>query len=434
MPPVITVENVSKRYQLGETQHTMLRDAVMGAVRRLLGRSPAAPPEEKWALKDVSFEIRPGEVVGLVGRNGAGKSTLLKVLSQITYPTSGRVDVQGRVGSLLEVGTGFHDELTGRENVYMNGSILGMRKREIDAALPQIIDFAEIGPFLDTPIKRYSSGMRMRLGFAVAAHLNTDVLFVDEVLAVGDVSFQKKCLGAMREVADGGRTVIFVSHNMAAVENLCTRCIWIAEGQLREDGDSRAVIRSYLNSFSAETRRSIDLTGHPSRTGAGGARITKLEVLDHAGRSEDTLCSGDPVRIRLHYRVEREVSELHFGVRIYSNMGTLLTDAHTWTTKQAIELAQVGEGCMELQIDMLNLMPGSYSLSVWAGTQQEWHDVIEHVTQIDIQPSDYYGTGRGVESRFGLIFLPFRWQEVACDQVGEAHLELQSTDGERMSG
>jgi lipopolysaccharide transport system ATP-binding protein len=235
-------------------------------------------------------------------------------------------------------------------------------------------------------------------------------------------------------VADGGRTVIFVSHNMAAVENLCTRCIWIAEGQLREDGDSRAVIRSYLNSFSAETRRSIDLTAHPSRTGAGGARITKLEILDHAGRSDDTLCSGDPVRIRLHYRVEREVSELHFGVRIYSNMGTLLTDAHTWTTKQAIELAQVGEGCMELQIDMLNLMPGSYSVSVWAGTQQEWHDVIEHVTQIDIQPSDYYGTGRGVESRFGLIFLPFRWQEVACDQVGEARLELQPTDGERMSG
>ena len=219
----ILVDNVSKRYQLGEAHHGMLREAIMGGIGKLWRRQKPAGPEYKWALDGVSLQVDPGEVVGLIGRNGAGKSTLLKVLSRITYPTSGRVDVRGRVGSLLEVGTGFHDELTGRENIYMNGSILGMRKREIDAAMEQIIEFADVGEFLDTPIKRYSSGMRLRLGFAVAAHLNTEVLFVDEVLAVGDAGFQKKCLGTMRELGQGGRTLVFVSHNMAAIENLCQR-------------------------------------------------------------------------------------------------------------------------------------------------------------------------------------------------------------------
>src|SRR5438132_3872312 len=252
MPRSIEVKNVSKCYQLGETRHTMLREALMGAVRTLIGRKKAPPTQEVlWALDDISFEVERGEVIGLIGRNGAGKSTLLKVLSRITYPNSGRVDVNGRVGSLLEVGTGFHDELTGRENIFLNGSILGMRKREIEAALDKIVEFADIGGFLDTPIKRYSSGMRMRLGLPVVAHLNTDVLFVDEVLAVGDAPFQKKCLGAMRELSDGGRTLVFVSHNMAAIENLCTRTIWIDHGTVMQDGDTREVIRGYLNSFDA---------------------------------------------------------------------------------------------------------------------------------------------------------------------------------------
>src|SRR5437879_12420667 len=228
MAHCILVDNVSKRYQLGETQHTMLRDAFVGGLRRLFGRKNNTPRRDViWALNGVSLQVKRGEIIGLIGRNGAGKSTLLKVLSRITYPTSGRVEVNGRVGSLLEVGTGFHDELTGRENIYLNGSILGLRKREIDSSLEQIVEFADIGPFLDTPIKRYSSGMRMRLGFSVAAHLSTDVLFVDEVLAVGDAAFQKKCLGAMRALGQGGRTLVFVSHNIAAIENLCKRTIWI---------------------------------------------------------------------------------------------------------------------------------------------------------------------------------------------------------------
>src|SRR5271157_118321 len=275
MPRSIVVENVSKSYRLGEAHATMLREVLMGSLRRLAGRAPAPSRSLKWALDGVSLEVEQGEVVGIIGRNGAGKSTLLKVLSRITYPTSGRVQVDGRVGSLLEVGTGFHDELTGRENIYMNGSILGMKKREIDAAMDQIIEFADIGEFLDTPIKRYSSGMRMRLGFAVAAHLCTDVLFVDEVLAVGDVGFQKKCLGAMRELGSGGRTILFVSHNMAAVENLCKRTVWISDGQVKRDGDTKDVIRAYLSSFGAEQSRTIDLSSVQERRGTGAARFSK---------------------------------------------------------------------------------------------------------------------------------------------------------------
>ena len=251
----IVVDNVSKSYRLGEAHHRMLREALTDAFRTLFRRRKRQSPALKWALNGVSLEVESGEVVGIIGRNGAGKSTLLKVLSRITYPTSGQVDVRGRVGSLLEVGTGFHDELTGRENVYLNGSILGMKKREIDAAMEQIVAFADIGEFLDTPIKRYSSGMRMRLGFSVAAHLSTDVLFVDEVLAVGDIGFQKKCLGTIRELGSGGRTILFVSHNMAAIENLCKRTIWISDGRVQMDGDTHAVIKAYLDSFGAPRRR-----------------------------------------------------------------------------------------------------------------------------------------------------------------------------------
>src|SRR5690349_21328731 len=237
----------------------MLREQIVELIKHPFGRR-ATEAETIWALRDVSFEVDEGEVVGIIGRNGAGKSTLLKILSKITYPTSGKVKVKGRVASLLEVGTGFHEELTGRENVYLNGSILGMTRREIDASLDLIVEFADIGEFLDTPIKRYSSGMRMRLGFSVAAHLRTDILFVDEVLAVGDVHFQKKCLGAMRDLGDGGRTVVFVSHNLAAVENLCKRTVWIADGRVKQDGPSRDVIKAYLNGFAAAEGSAQDLS------------------------------------------------------------------------------------------------------------------------------------------------------------------------------
>ncbi len=405
----IRVEKVCKDYQLGESGHTMLREALMSFARRCLGREPREERSIKHALKDVSFEIKPGEVVGLIGRNGAGKSTLLKILSKITYPTSGNVDVRGRVGSLLEVGTGFHDELTGRENIYMNGSILGMKKREIDASMEQIVEFADIGEFLDTPIKRYSSGMRMRLGFSVAAHLSTDVLFVDEVLAVGDVGFQKKCLGAMRELSDCGRTLVFVSHNMAAIDNLCPRTIWISDGQVKADGPTKEVSRDYLSSYGTREGLTLELGSLRDRQGNGHVRFQKMEILSADGEPNPVVHSGDGFRVRMHYECYRDIPNLHFGLRIFSNMGQLITDAHTWTTCQAVPLARTGPGCIEIEIDSLNLMPDTYYLGIWASAFHEWHDVLDSVAKIEIEPSDIYGTGRGVEARFGTIFLPFRW-------------------------
>src|SRR5215469_7134055 len=248
MTESITVEGLSKRYEIGALrQETQLRDQLVHLLRAPFRRR--APKEAIWALRDVTFTVQQGEVVGIIGRNGAGKSTLLKILSKITYPTSGRVRAHGRVAALLEVGTGFHEELTGRENIYLNGSILGMKKREVDAKLEAIVEFSGVERFIDTPIKRYSSGMRSRLGFAVAAHLEPNVLIVDEVLAVGDAAFQKKCINAMHEMRGGGRTVLFVSHNMAAVENLCSRGIWISQGQIEQDGPVREVIEAYMASF-----------------------------------------------------------------------------------------------------------------------------------------------------------------------------------------
>jgi lipopolysaccharide transport system ATP-binding protein len=410
MTQSILVDKVSKCYRLGASQHTMLQDLMVGAFSRWFGRHPASAPELKWALNEVSLEIERGEVVGLIGRNGAGKSTLLKVLSRITHPTSGRVEVTGRVGSLLEVGTGFHEELTGRENIYLNGSILGMSKREINAAMEQIIEFADIGEFLDTPIKRYSSGMRMRLGFSVAAHLSTDVLLVDEVLAVGDVGFQKKCLGTMRELAHGGRTLVFVSHNMAAIENLCKRTVWIADGQIEQDGDTKDVIHAYLNSFGAAATHSLNLSATPERKGTGAVRFLSMEFFDADGSELRVVHSGDPLRVRFHYECQRDIPNLNFGLRIFSNLGILLSDVHTWSTGQALPLTPRGKGSIDLEIDFLNLMPGTYYLGIWASSFHEWHDVLDNVAKLDVEPSDYYGTGRGIESRFGLIFLPFRWK------------------------
>jgi lipopolysaccharide transport system ATP-binding protein len=427
MPQAIVVENVTKVYQLGEARPTMLREVLMGALGRLAGRTPAPSRSLKRALDGVSLEVEQGEVVGIIGRNGAGKSTLLKVLSRITYPTSGRVEVSGRVGSLLEVGTGFHDELTGRENIYLNGSILGMKKRETDAALDRIIEFADVTEFLDTPIKRYSSGMRMRLGFAVAAHLSTDVLFVDEVLAVGDVGFQKKCLGAMRELEGVGRTIIFVSHNMAAVENLCKRTIWISDGQVKQDGDTREVIRAYLNSFEATEQPVLDLATVHDRTGTGDVRFVKLEFLGESDGEQRVVYCGGPLNVRLHYECQRDVPNLYFGLRIFSNLGVLISDLHNWATNQGVPLAHKGTGSIDLNVDYLNLMPGTYYVGLWAATNCEYHDLLENVAKIDVHQSDFYGTGRGLDSFGGLILFPYRWKVPENAVAGSAERSAAPT-------
>ena len=411
MSQAIAVEKISKKFVLGALQRdTMLRERLISLLRAPF-RGRSASPNILWALRDVSFRVDAGEVVGIIGRNGAGKSTLLKVLSKITYPTSGAVHVEGRVASLLEVGTGFHEELTGRENIYLNGSILGMKHGEVAAKLDSIVEFAGVAQFLDTPIKRYSTGMRLRLGFAVAAHLDPDLLIVDEVLAVGDAGFQRKCLNAMEGLRSGGRTVLFVSHNMAAVENLCSRCIWIDAGQVRMDGGPREVIEAYMNTFANARETMSDLRSVADRRGSGEIRYTGIEYLTPSGEPLQVVRSGDTFVIRFHYHADKPVAYPSFGFRLYTELGTLVTDTSTWHHGIDIPVISPGDGYIDLQIDFLNLLPARYYFSLWiTGAASPVHDNIEHCAQLEVELSNVYSSGKMLDSRSGIVFFPQRWK------------------------
>jgi lipopolysaccharide transport system ATP-binding protein len=419
MTVAVNVEHLSKRYLLGQAERpTMFREALVnlwsraGTQRRERG--------EIWALNDVTFRIDRGEVLGLVGRNGAGKSTLLKVLSRITYPTTGHFAVKGRVASLLEVGTGFHDELTGRENIYFSGSILGMPKSRIDAKLDAIIDFAGVSRFIDTPIKRYSSGMRLRLGFAVAAHLDSDVLLVDEVLAVGDGEFQKKCLQTMDDLHATERTVIFVSHNLAAVEHLCSRAIWIDEGRIRDDGDPKEVIASYMATFGDARRQSVDLRGQTSRRGSGHICFTRIEFLTPDRLSDPVVHSGDTIVTRLHFEAKQRVESPIFSLEIHTQLGTLVAQIHTYNSGVDVPTIEPGAGTMDVEIYDLNLVPGQYTISLFvANLGYMFHDVLQHCATLDIEPSSRYGLGRGVRGN-PIVSLRCAWN--LCQNGGEQPL------------
>jgi homopolymeric O-antigen transport system ATP-binding protein len=411
MSETIDVDKLSKKFELGVLQRdTMLRERLASVLRApFRGRASAA--NTLWALQDVSFKINDGEVVGIIGRNGAGKSTLLKILSKITYPTSGRVRVAGRVASLLEVGTGFHEELTGRENIFLNGSILGMKKKEVETKLDSIISFAGVERFIDTPIKRYSTGMRLRLGFAVAAHLDPDVLIVDEVLAVGDAGFQKKCLNTMQELRTSGRTVLFVSHNMAAVENLCTRGIWIDGGRVRQDGPTREIIDAYMGTFAGARETMADLRSVQNRRGSGEIRYTGIEFLTSSGEQMLVVRSGDSLIVRFHYHAAAPVTHPSFGFRMYTEMGTLVTDTSTWHHAIDIPLVPAGDGHFDLEIDMLNLMPGRYYFSLWiTGFTSPIYDNIEHCAELEVELGNIYSSGRILDGRFGFVYFPQRWK------------------------
>lgn len=305
-PPIIKVENVSKRYSLGSSRaaYGSLRESLVSAIKSPFSNGAASKASDEiiWALKDISFAIGPGEVVGIIGRNGAGKSTLLKILARITEPTTGRFELYGRVGSLLEVGTGFHPELTGRENIYLNGVIMGMKRDEIQRKFDEIVAFAEVDKFLDTPVKRYSSGMYVRLAFAVAAHFEPEILIVDEVLAVGDVRFQRKCLDKMKDVSQHGRTVLFVSHNMSAITRLCERSILLDDGKVIEDGPSHQVVGMYLKSGlgTSASRRWADPAKAP---GNQFARLLAVRVRTAENETTDAVDIREPVGIEMEYEV-----------------------------------------------------------------------------------------------------------------------------------
>jgi lipopolysaccharide transport system ATP-binding protein len=326
--PVVEVRELSKQYSLGATvSHDTLRDAIADGFKSIFGRNSETPrqsdDETIWALKDVSFDVKEGEVLGIIGRNGAGKSTLLKVLSRITEPTEGEVKITGRVGSLLEVGTGFHPELTGRENIYLNGAILGMKKEEIKKKFDEMVAFAEIEKFLDTPVKRYSSGMYVRLAFAVAAHFEPEILVVDEVLAVGDAQFQKRCLGKMGDVAGEGRTVLFVSHNMAAVQSLCSRAIWLDEGKIVDSGQPDEVISNYLKtSASAMTERVWD--DMSTAPGNDNVRLRRACVRPEDGAAGDEITVNTPFVLEFEYWNLIPDIHLSLSLPIFNEQGVLI--------------------------------------------------------------------------------------------------------------
>ncbi len=415
--PVLQISKLSKRYRIGEyTGDTMLREAIVRFFRRLVNRT-SRKEDIVWALRDVSFEVPQGQSLGIIGRNGAGKSTLLKLLSKITYPSSGNICVNGRISSLLEVGTGFHEELTGRDNIYLNGSILGMKKREINHHLDAIIDFSGVEQFIDTPIKRYSSGMRLRLGFAVAAHLSSDVLLVDEVLAVGDAEFQKKCLDSMEGLSASGRTVLFVSHNMAAVENLCSRCIWIDGGTLKADGDARTVVGQYMKTFAQSSSGSVKLEHIESRNGNGEAKFIGLDFLDPAGGIVNVIRSADKLTIRLYYHAYQRLRELLIGINILTEYGSLVAASNNEVTGDRIPIAEPGEGYADFEIDTLYLLPGRYYLSLWLGRWENLQDVLKNCISFDVEPSDYYGSGKGIDNRHGILFLPSRWKMYPSQEI-----------------
>lgn len=324
----IRAENLSKQYDLAaaKNRNDTLKDQLAAGLKSVFRRNGRSQLGEStfWALKDVSFDIKQGEIVGIIGQNGAGKSTLLKIISRITVPTNGRAEIYGRVGSLLEVGTGFHPELTGRENVYLNGAIIGMKKEEIRRRFDAIVDFAEIGKFLDTPVKRYSSGMYVRLGFAVAAHLEPEILLVDEVLAVGDAAFQKKCLDKIGDVAKGGRTVIFISHNMVAVHSLCRRVIWVNGGKVLEDGQSAEIVARYMSA----SFKGMDLTEEAwdnveEAPGNDMVRLHRVRVQCQDGDLSAPLTMQTPFQVEVEYWNLTAAAHLHITLHLYTAEGVI---------------------------------------------------------------------------------------------------------------
>jgi lipopolysaccharide transport system ATP-binding protein len=414
---VISVHGLGKRYDLGETvSANTLRDALAAGTRRLFRRSNGnhkAAADEFWALKDVSFDVTEGEVVGIIGHNGAGKSTLLKMLSGITEPTEGEIRMRGRIGALLEVGTGFHQELSGRENIFMNGAILGMSQADIRCKFDEIVAFAGVERFLDTPVKRYSSGMLVRLGFAVAAHLEPELLVIDEVLSVGDSEFQQKCLGKMEEVSRSGRTVLFVSHNMAAVEALCSRSILFTQGGISTDGPTESVVAEYGASVGA-TAYDVDLTEHPSRVIDVERTLTRLQILDATGDLAKAVVVGKPATFKVAIKPRRRLVGGAVGLHFYSTFGQRVMSLHSGYQAGPMPALEYrgpheAEFILECKCPALNLAPGRYRLVVAIASAGDQLDRIDPAASLDVLPADFYATGRVPPARDGVFWPEVQW-------------------------
>ena len=409
----VKVEGLSKRYRIGvRDRYPMFREALMRATLTPLGKFRSWLSGKGngnnsgwiWALRDIDFSVHEGEVVGIIGRNGAGKSTLLKILSGITTPTAGYADIYGRIGSLLEVGTGFHMELTGRENIFMNGALLGMHRREIKQKFDEIVVFSEVEEFLDTPVKRYSSGMYMRLAFAVAAHLETEILLVDEVLAVGDAAFQKKCLGKMGDMASQGRTVLFVSHNMSTIRTLCRKAMWLDKGLMLETGLAGDIIRQYLQAVVSE--EPIPLDQRKDRDGSGPARFTTLQIesLD----PDKVIRSTSRLKITLGYHGNRPLHQPRFVVSVYdfTGGGIFALDSETAGGLPDVLPAQ---GTVHCLTDPIRLTPGKcyVNLGLLRGGVQA--DYVNHAANFDVESDDFSGPGKMPTRDWMLTLVKNQW-------------------------
>ena len=389
--PAIEVTNLTKQYRLGELQGgTQLASEAIARIARRVARRERRAPRNPWfsAIEDVSFSIAAGEAVGIVGANGAGKTTLLKLISRITRPTAGEIRLNGRVGSLLEVGTGFHPELTGRENVFLNGSMLGMRRREITLKFDEIVDFAGVERFIETPVKRYSSGMYVRLAFAVAAHLEPEILLIDEVLAVGDVAFQRKCLGKMSDVAGAGRTVLFVSHNLGAVQQLTTRSILVEGGRVSMDGQTSEVLAGYMQSLSDRAGAATSLADarRPQPTLGREVELVHAELVDHTGGVFE---ADKPIRFDVGVRANAAVPNFRLSFTIHSYEGQAVGNAFSAPLGG---LAQGESGTFRLSVEDLPLAPGRYYLAVAAGTGDHLtgtreFDIVSDILDFEVAPA-----------------------------------------------
>jgi lipopolysaccharide transport system ATP-binding protein len=404
---VIEAHGISKRYERGARSSSsgLLRDTLARAVRAPWTVFQRQKPDTFWALNDVSLQVGEGEVLGLIGRNGSGKTTLLKVLSRITRPTSGWAEIHGRVGSLLEVGTGFHPELTGRENAYLSGAILGMSRQEITRKFDEIVAFAELDKFIDTPVKHYSSGMFVRLAFAVAAHLEPEILVVDEVLAVGDVQFQQKCLGKMGDVASRqGRTVLFVSHNMGAIQALCRRGICLSAGSIFADTDAAAAVSIYLKSL--ERTISKDLLSVRERKGKGEIRLAKVEILSDSGEPTETLTTGKPTRFVFHVSDIRSKTVINF--LLYDMKGNHILILNSDNRSPQDSVSTTLRKALICDIEKLPLLPGRYRMQVNVGCCGEHQDSLDPAAIFDVVEG-YFDGRRELETPFGVVTTSHRW-------------------------
>lgn len=417
----IRVEDLSKAYRIGlkqETADTMagmltswLRKPLRNfqRLRRLNTFQTNGDGDDIiWALKDVSFDVKRGEVLGIIGRNGAGKSTLLKILSRITEPTRGRATIHGRVSSLLEVGTGFHPELTGRENVYLNGTILGMKKAEIDRKFDEIIDFSGVEKFLDTPVKRYSSGMKVRLAFAVAAHLEPEILIIDEVLAVGDAEFQKKCLGKMQDVAEGeGRTVLFVSHNMGAVRSLCSRCMLLQAGSCSFIGSTNEVVNTYMHSILGDV-----LCGYvefkEKENHDGAPCMSRAEICSN-GEVTAYIKMGAPIQLRIYYNSSVSLRDPKIGFRIIAPTGESVISSNNRYQKTARCVGHGNSGCIVCDLGVVPFMDGRYSISLWFGNESTDTHAVREALFFDVEPISVWDTGLTPNSSSSLLWWPVEY-------------------------